>query len=63
VTAELYGNGEHLPLDPSNEDDLEQLYLPVDQTDEEFKKFKDRVTRTKAARFSRHAPGRFNVAR
>jgi hypothetical protein len=47
VTSDFgYENGEHLPLEPLNEDDLEKLYLPVDQTDEEFKKFKDRVART-----------------
>jgi hypothetical protein len=45
VTGDLYGHAGHLPLEPSNEADLEQLYLPFDRTKEEFDKFKDRVAR------------------
>jgi hypothetical protein len=37
------GNGQHLPLEPSTEADLEALYLPVDQTKEEFDRFKEHL--------------------
>jgi hypothetical protein len=45
TTDDRYENGEHLPLDPLDKDDLEKLYLSIDQTNEEFNKFKDRVAR------------------